>query len=180
MKTTLDLPDPLFRKAKATAAERGQSLKDFVAEALTDKLERPAGRGAPGWMQGFGKLKRLHKETVRVQSAVDEEFEVIEPEDQRRSSIRTRCPRSLTTRQPSEEPCGSRYAPRYRSSCWGSFATALRPRGTAGPTKHGSTATLTISPFRRADRARALYIEYTRGCGRATTGRRAQRRWTST
>lgn len=86
MKTTLNLPDPLFRKAKATAAERGQSLKEFVAEALQDKLERREGRSAPGepnWMQGFGKLKRLHKETVRVQSAVDEEFEVIEPEDRR-------------------------------------------------------------------------------------------------
>ena len=86
MWTTLDLPDPLFRKAKATAAERGQSLKEFVTEALQDKLQRPAGRtapGEPGWMQGFGKLKRLHKETVRVQSAVDEEFEVIEPEDRR-------------------------------------------------------------------------------------------------
>lgn len=86
MKTTLDLPDPLFRKAKATAAERGQSLKEFVAEALQDKRERREGRSAPGepnWMQGFGKLKRLHKETLRVQSAVDEEFEVIEPEDRR-------------------------------------------------------------------------------------------------
>jgi hypothetical protein len=86
MKTTLDLPDPLFRKAKATAAERGQSLKEFVTEALQDKLQRPGGRtvpGEPGWMQGFGKLKRLHKETVRVQSVADEEFEVIEPEDRR-------------------------------------------------------------------------------------------------
>jgi hypothetical protein len=32
-------------------------------------------------MQGFGKLKRLHKETVRVQSVIDDEFETIEPED---------------------------------------------------------------------------------------------------
>lgn len=37
MKTTLELPDQLFRKAKATAAERGQSLKEFVTEALQDK-----------------------------------------------------------------------------------------------------------------------------------------------
>jgi hypothetical protein len=37
----------------------------------------------PEWMQGFGKLKRLHKETVRVQSVIDQEFEVIEPEDRR-------------------------------------------------------------------------------------------------
>jgi hypothetical protein len=35
----------------------------------------------PRWMQGFGKLKRLHKETVRIQSVVDAEFEVIEPEE---------------------------------------------------------------------------------------------------
>ena len=86
MKTTLELPDPLFRKAKATAAERGQSLKEFVTEALRDKLVLDTGRdhvSEPAWMKGFGKLKRLHKETVRVQSAVDQEFEVIEPEDRR-------------------------------------------------------------------------------------------------
>jgi len=86
MKTTLELPDQLFRKAKATAAERGQSLKEFVTEALYDKLLPGSGRARadePEWMQGFGKLKRLHKETVRVQSVIDEEFEVIEPEDRR-------------------------------------------------------------------------------------------------
>lgn len=86
MKTTLELPDPLFRKAKATAAERGQSLKDFVTEALRDKLVLDTGHAyasKPEWMKGFGKLKRLHKETVRVQSVVDQEFEVIEPEDRR-------------------------------------------------------------------------------------------------
>jgi hypothetical protein len=86
MKTTLELPDPLFRKAKATAAERGQSLKEFVTEALRDKLALAADRAhanEPEWMRGFGKLKRLHKETIRVQSVVDEEFEVIEPEDER-------------------------------------------------------------------------------------------------
>ena len=86
MKTTLELPDPLFRKAKATAAERGQSLKQFVTEALRDKLVLDRGRARasePEWMQGFGKLRRLHKETVRVQAVVDREFELIEPEDRR-------------------------------------------------------------------------------------------------
>ena len=82
MKTTLDLPDPLVRKAKATAAERGQSLKEFVAEAVQDKIDRPEQRAAsvePRWMQGFGKLRRLRKETARVQARIDETFEVIEP-----------------------------------------------------------------------------------------------------
>ena len=86
MKTTLELPDPLFRKAKATAAERGQSLKEFVTDALRDKLAAATRRPyatEPDWMQGFGKLKRLHKETLRVQAVVDEEFGTIEPEDRR-------------------------------------------------------------------------------------------------
>lgn len=85
MKTTIEIPDPLFRKAKARAAERGKSLKEFVTEALQEKL---AGRGAqdggsaqPEWMQGFGKLRRLRKETARIQARIDERFEVIEPED---------------------------------------------------------------------------------------------------
>jgi len=62
-----------------------ESLKDFVTEALRDKLALDTQRARadePQWMQGFGKLKRLHKETTRVQSVVDEEFEVIEPEDE--------------------------------------------------------------------------------------------------
>jgi hypothetical protein len=33
------------------------------------------------WMQGFGKLRRLRKETKRIQARVDEVFEVTEPED---------------------------------------------------------------------------------------------------
>ena len=82
MKTTLELPDGLFRKAKATAAERGQSLKEFVTEALRDKLLAGSSSRQPDWMQGFGKLKGLHKETVRIQSEIDREFGVVEAEDE--------------------------------------------------------------------------------------------------
>jgi hypothetical protein len=32
-------------------------------------------------MEGFGKLRRLRKETRRIQARIDERFEVIEPED---------------------------------------------------------------------------------------------------
>ena len=84
MKTTLEIPDPLFRKAKSKAAERGQSLKELVSEALQDKLaahERKARSSEPEWMQGFGGLRRLRKETRRVQARIDEQFELIEPED---------------------------------------------------------------------------------------------------
>jgi len=84
MKTTLEIPDLLFRKAKSKAAERGQTLKQLVTEALQDKLAVNTDRtrpGEPGWMGGFGKLRRLRKETRRIQARIDERFEVIEPED---------------------------------------------------------------------------------------------------
>jgi hypothetical protein len=84
VKTTLEIPDPLFRRAKLRAAERGQTLKDLVTEALQDKLAARTSNAAPAepeWMRGFGKLRRLRKETKRIQATVDEVFEVIEPED---------------------------------------------------------------------------------------------------
>lgn len=84
MKTTIEIPDPLFRRAKSKAAERGQTLKQLVTEALQEKLAADAGRaraGEPGWMRGFGKLRRLRRETARIQARIDEAFEVIEPED---------------------------------------------------------------------------------------------------
>ena len=34
MRTTIDLPDPLFRKTKAVAALRGTSMKDLIVQAI--------------------------------------------------------------------------------------------------------------------------------------------------
>jgi hypothetical protein len=84
MKTTIEIPDPLFRKAKSKAAERGQTLKQFVTDALQEKLAvsaRGAAPGEPEWMRGFGKLRQLRNETKRIQSRIDETFEGIEAED---------------------------------------------------------------------------------------------------
>lgn len=39
MRTTIDLPDALFRQAKASAAKNGLSLKDLVTKALTRELD---------------------------------------------------------------------------------------------------------------------------------------------
>lgn len=41
MKTTLELPDDLYRQVKATAALQGQSVKDW----LTNLLQREVGAG---------------------------------------------------------------------------------------------------------------------------------------
>jgi hypothetical protein len=41
MRTTIDLPDPLFRRVKATAAARGLKLKDLVITALEAAIRNP-------------------------------------------------------------------------------------------------------------------------------------------
>jgi plasmid stability protein len=82
VKTTLDIPDELFRKAKARAAERGESLRDFVSEALRARLAGESGASDdPPWMAGFGALRHLRSETRRIQALIDEEFGQLEPED---------------------------------------------------------------------------------------------------
>jgi hypothetical protein len=43
MKTTVELPDDLARRAKAEAALRGRKLKDLVEEGLRLVLELPHG-----------------------------------------------------------------------------------------------------------------------------------------
>lgn len=46
MKTTIEVPDELYRRAKAAAALRGRKLKDLFAEGLRLVLEKSSKRGA--------------------------------------------------------------------------------------------------------------------------------------
>jgi hypothetical protein len=81
MKTTLEIPDPTFRKAKATAGALGIPLREFVTQAVEEKLSSGRrGHGKP-WLECAGELAHLHKETLRIQKIIGEEFERIEPED---------------------------------------------------------------------------------------------------
>jgi hypothetical protein len=79
MKTTLEIPDAVFRKAKAKAAEQGVPLRQFVTEAVEAKLQTSTGEKP--WMKMAGGLRHLHKETVRIQKLIDDEFGRIEPEE---------------------------------------------------------------------------------------------------
>jgi hypothetical protein len=80
VKTRLEVPNPLFRKAKAAAAARGQTLKQLVNEALGDKLAKPEAEGGPGWMRFCGTMKSNSGELRRIDAAIEEEFERIDPE----------------------------------------------------------------------------------------------------
>ncbi len=79
MKTTLEIPDDLFRRTKAEAALRGESLKDFVTEAIQAHLEGPANGGSPrGWRSVFGQARR--EEVEPVDAVVANELENVEPD----------------------------------------------------------------------------------------------------
>jgi len=84
VKTTIELPDALFRRAKAAAAEEGKSLKDFFSEALLDRLRgRSAGGLAKPWEAGFGGLKSLRRENSRISQLIEAEFGTIDEEEWR-------------------------------------------------------------------------------------------------
>ena len=84
MKTTVELPDALFRRAKAAASEQGQSLKDFFANAVRNQLQRsqPYSAAMP-WEKAFGGLRDLHRDNLRVSRIIEEEFETIDEEQWR-------------------------------------------------------------------------------------------------
>jgi hypothetical protein len=80
LKTTLEIPDAIFRKAKAKAVERGIPLRQFVTEAVQEKLAAPVAAGKP-WMKFAGGLRHLHEETLRINKIIEDEFERVEPEN---------------------------------------------------------------------------------------------------
>ena len=81
MKTTLEIPESVFRRAKSVAAERGIPFRQFVTEAVKDKLKAGSDSGEKPWMKSFGKLRHLGKEHERIRGIIEEEFERVEPED---------------------------------------------------------------------------------------------------
>lgn len=78
MKTTLEIPDFLFRRAKSVAAERGIPLRQFVTEAVQEKL-KTSSQERP-WMKHLGALKHLRKDTRQIEKRIEETFEQIDPE----------------------------------------------------------------------------------------------------
>jgi hypothetical protein len=85
LKTTIELPEALFRRAKSMAAQEGVTLKQLLTEALESQLETRMttrnGKSAPRWMRAYGALRHLRQERKAIERAIESEFEKIEPED---------------------------------------------------------------------------------------------------
>lgn len=88
MKTTIEMPDALFRQAKAKAALQGKSMKQFVNEAVQREIEippetDPAELAEPGWMAGFGVMKKYPGAREELDAIINApDFRPIEEEDQ--------------------------------------------------------------------------------------------------
>ncbi len=81
MKTTVEIPDTLYRQLKARAALKGQTIKDFLVEAVRAKLasDKAKPKGKTGWEAVFGAADP--KDVAEVQRIIDEEFSKIDPDD---------------------------------------------------------------------------------------------------
>ena len=81
MKTTLEIPDAIFRRAKAKAAEQKIPLRQFVSEAVAEKLEAKSPDRTKAILKLAGGLRHLRKESARINKLIEQEFERIEPEE---------------------------------------------------------------------------------------------------
>jgi hypothetical protein len=86
MKTTIEIPDRTFLRAKSLAGAQGITLKQLFTQAIEERIRRkPKGVSAePEWLKlagAFGKTAEDRAETRRIQRRIEDEFEIIRPED---------------------------------------------------------------------------------------------------
>lgn len=80
MKTTLEIPDTVFRRAKSMAAKRGIPLRELVTEAVKDKLAAVTKSAEKPSVKHMGRLKHLRRETARISRIIEETSEQIDSE----------------------------------------------------------------------------------------------------
>lgn len=81
MKTTIEMPDALFRRMKVAASTNGQTLKEFLTDAVERKLRAHRVRGTPAWKKLHGALAELRRETRALDRRIEQEFERVDAED---------------------------------------------------------------------------------------------------
>ena len=70
MKTTIDIPDALYKKAKIRAIERGQTLKQIVLTSLETELEPPGDSAKVGEEpKSYWANRKLNPEFKRLSDA---------------------------------------------------------------------------------------------------------------
>lgn len=80
VKTTMEIPDSTYRRAKATAARRGQTVAAFISSAVEAKLaaEERGIKDKP-WMEFAGVFQSEREESKRILQRIEESCEGIDP-----------------------------------------------------------------------------------------------------
>jgi hypothetical protein len=80
IKTTMEFPETLFRRAKARAAEERISLRQLVTEAVQARLEndKPDIRALKASLGG--RFKHRKHEIAEINARIEREFERIDEE----------------------------------------------------------------------------------------------------
>lgn len=61
MKTTIDIPEPTYKRAKVAAIERGQTLRQLLLDALARELNTaPEGASVPPTFSGRRRMVRAY------------------------------------------------------------------------------------------------------------------------
>ena len=80
MKTTFEIPDALFKRARSAAAQQGIPLRELMSKTLAEKLAAGNGEEKP-WLKLFGQLRSLRRETARISGIIQSELDEIDAED---------------------------------------------------------------------------------------------------
>jgi hypothetical protein len=87
MRTTIDIPDQLFREAKAQAALRGIRLRDIMEEGLRHVLEAPVDNTPKPQRVSFPILESKRRGHISAEAVYAAEQQVMMEEDIARSSL---------------------------------------------------------------------------------------------
>lgn len=82
MRTSIEIPDPLFRQLKIRAAELGVPMRELLIRGAERELEqaRPE-KGQEAWRKFYGMFADDKDEIDSIQARIDEEFEPIDPDE---------------------------------------------------------------------------------------------------
>ena len=80
MRTSVDIPDDIFRHAKMVAARDGTTMRELIVDGLRDRVGLPAKK-EDNWDSFFGILKDDPEAVAEFNRIIEEEFEQIDPED---------------------------------------------------------------------------------------------------
>ena len=84
MQTTLEVPDALYLKMKATTATKGQSVASFIVSAIQEKIAtEDFSSNAQQWMRFAGIFRKDSTESSRIMQRIEEDCEQICAEDWR-------------------------------------------------------------------------------------------------